>query len=239
MPSRTSYRDFPVLAVVSVSACWLQSHRMKLLLDFLPLILFFAVFKLAEGDGDAAARFATEHLGFAVQGGAVTSEQAPVLLATVVVVLATLLQIVLLKALRKPVDRMLWISAAIVTVLGAMTVWLNDPVFIQWKPTVLYWLMAAVLAGAKLGWGKNLVQAVVGKQVGLPAHFWSPLLWSWAAFFAVVGVLNIWVAYHYSTSTWATFKVFGITGLLLAFMVAQGVILAKHFQDVDAGDTQT
>lgn len=212
---------------------------MKLLLDFLPLILFFAVFKLAEGDADAAAAFATQHLGFAVQGGVVSAAQAPVLLGTIVVVLASLLQIVVLKVMRKPVDRMLWISAAIVTVLGAMTVWLNDPVFIQWKPTVLYWLMAAVLAGAKIGWNRNLVQAVVGKQVGLPAHFWSPLLWSWAGFFALVGVLNIWVAYHYSTSQWATFKVFGITGLLLAFMVAQGLVLARHFQDVEERDTQS
>ena len=206
---------------------------MKLLLDFLPLILFFAVFKYAEGHADAAAAFATEHLGFAVQGGTVNAEQAPVLLATLVVVLATLLQIVALKALRKPVDRMLWISAIVVTVLGAMTVWLNDPVFIQWKPTVLYWLMAGTLAGAKIGWNKNLVQSVVGKQVGLPAHFWSPLLWAWTAFFALIGVLNIWVAYHWSMSSWATFKVFGITGLLLAFMVVQGVVLAKHFQDVE------
>jgi intracellular septation protein len=206
---------------------------MKLLLDFLPLILFFAVFKYAESHGEAAARFATEHLGFAVHGGTVSAEQAPVLLATVVVVLATLLQIAVMKAMRKPVDKMLWISAAIVTVLGALTVWFNDPLFIQWKPSVLYWIMSAVLVGAKLGWNKNLVQAVVGKQVGLPAHFWTPLLWAWAGFFALVGVLNIWVAYHYSTSTWATFKVFGITGLLLAFMVVQGVVLSKHFQDVE------
>jgi intracellular septation protein len=212
---------------------------MKLLLDFLPLILFFAVFKYAEGHGDAAARFATEHLGFAVHGGTVNAEQAPVLLATVVVVLATVLQIVVLKILRKPVDRMLWISAVIVTVLGAMTVWFNNPLFIQWKPSVLYWIMAGVLAVAKLGWNKNLVQSVVGRQVGLPASFWSPLLWAWVGFFAFVGVLNIWVAYNFSTSSWATFKVFGITGLLLAFMVVQGVVLSKHFQDVEERDPTT
>ena len=211
---------------------------MKLLLDFLPLILFFAVFKYAESHGEAAAQFATQHLGFAVHGGMVSAEQAPVLLATVVVVLATLLQIAFMKIVRKPVDKMLWISAAIVTVLGALTVWFNDPLFIQWKPSVLYWIMSAVLVGAKLGWNKNLVQAVVGKQVGLPAHFWTPLLWAWAGFFAFVGVLNIWVAYHYSTSTWATFKVFGITGLLLAFMVVQGVVLSKHFQDVEEPESK-
>lgn len=206
---------------------------MKLFLDFLPLILFFATFKFAEGRADAASRFASEHLGFAVAGGTVGPNEAPVLLATVVVVFATLLQIVVLKALRKPVDKMLWITFGLVTVLGAATVWFNDPLFIMWKPSVLYWLMAAVLAGSQLFFGRNLIRAVVGKQVGLPEHFWAPLNWAWIAFFALVGFLNIWVAYAFSTSTWATFKVFGITGLLLAFMVAQGLLLSRHFRDVD------
>ena len=90
---------------------------MKLLLDFLPILLFFGAFKYAEGHKDWAAAFATEHLGFMVAGGVVGTGEAPVLLATVVVVVATLAQVVWLKARGKKVDMMLWISLALVTVL--------------------------------------------------------------------------------------------------------------------------
>lgn len=98
---------------------------MKLLLDFLPLILFFTVFKGAEGHADAAAAFATEHFGFLVQGGVVGAQEAPVLLATLVVMVATLAQAAILKLRGKKIDLMLWISLVLVVTLGAATVWLD------------------------------------------------------------------------------------------------------------------
>src|ERR1043165_9538943 len=114
---------------------------MKLLLDFLPLILFFIAFKGAEGNPDTAAAFATQHFGFLVQGGVVVPQEAPVLLATVVVMIATLAQAAILKARGKKIDLMLWISLALVIVLGGATIWFHNETFIKWKPTGLYWAM--------------------------------------------------------------------------------------------------
>ena len=203
---------------------------MKFLLDFLPIILFFATFKLADAHADAAARFATEHLGFAVSGGVVGPAEAPVLLATVVVIAATLLQITILLALRRKVDTMLWVTFLLVAVLGGATVWFHNPTFIKWKPSALYWAMALVFWASQTLFGKNLLQSLVGEQLVLPAPVWRRLNVAWVGFFALMGVANIYVAYTYSTSTWASFKVFGLTGLMLVFMIAQGFYIARFVE---------
>ena len=202
--------------------------RMKFLLDLLPLILFFVTFKVADSNADAAARFASEHFGFLVSGGMVGPNEAPVLLATMVVIVATLVQIVVLVAMRRKVDTMLWVTFALVAVLGGATVWFHDATFIKWKPSVLYWVMAVVFWAAPLFFGRNLLQSMLGAQVSLPPASWNRLNLAWAVFFALMGFVNLWVAYHYSTSTWASFKVFGLTGLMLVFLVAQGFWLSRQ-----------
>lgn len=204
---------------------------MKLLLDFLPLILFFGTFKYAEGQADAAADFATQHFGFLVSGGQVGPQEAPVLLATLVVMAATLLQALLLKLRGKKIDLMLWISLALVVLLGGATIWFHSETFIKWKPTGLYWAMALVFFASQSFFNKNLLQAMLGKDLQLPAPVWRRLNWAWVAFFAAMGVLNLYVAYHYSTSTWANFKVFGTTGLMLIFTLAQGLYMSKYLSD--------
>lgn len=204
---------------------------MKLLLDFLPLILFFGTFKYAEGQADAAAAFATQHFGFLVSGGQVGPQEAPVLLATLVVMAATLLQALLLKLRGKKIDLMLWISLALVVVLGGATIWFHSETFIKWKPTGLYWAMALVFFASQSFFNKNLLQAMLGKDLQLPAPVWRRLNWAWVAFFAAMGVLNLYVAYYYSTSTWANFKVFGTTGLMLIFTLAQGLYMSKYLSD--------
>lgn len=204
---------------------------MKLLLDFLPLILFFGTFKYAEGHAVAAAAFATQHFGFLVSGGQVGPQEAPVLLATVVVMVATLLQALLLKLRGQKIDLMLWISLALVVVLGGATIWFHSETFIKWKPTGLYWAMALVFFVSQRFFNKNLIQAMLGKELQLPAPVWRRLNWAWVGFFTVMGVLNLYVAYHFSTSTWANFKVFGTTGLMLIFTLIQGLYLSKHLGD--------
>ncbi len=201
---------------------------MKLLLDFLPLILFFIAFKGAEGNPDAAAAFATQHFGFLVQGGVVGPKEAPVLLATVVVMLATLAQAAILKIRGQKIDLMLWISLALVVVLGGATIWFHNETFIKWKPTGLYWAMALTLWISLAAFGKNLIQAMLGAQLKLPDAIWATLNRAWVLFFAAMGVVNLYVAYNFSTSAWANFKVFGVTGLILVFTVAQSVYLGKH-----------
>jgi intracellular septation protein len=204
---------------------------MKLLFDFLPIILFFGAFKYADNRKDWAAAFATEHLGFLVAGGVVGPQEAPVLLATVVVVAATLGQVGWLLLRGKKVDTMLWVSLALVVVLGGLTVWFHSETFIKWKPTMLYWVMAATFALAPLVFGKNLLRALMGEQLQVPDAVWARANWMWVGFFACMGALNLWVAYTFSTDTWVNFKLFGGIGLMLVFVVAQGIYLSRHVPD--------
>jgi intracellular septation protein len=206
---------------------------MKLFFDFLPIILFFAAFKVADLHAEAAARYATEHLGFVVSGGVVGVNEAPVLLATVVVMAATLVQIGVLLLMRRKVDTMLWVTFALITVLGGATIWFHNPTFIKWKPSALDWAMALALWLSQALFGKNLLQALIGEQIELPRPVWQRLNLAWIVFFALMGIANLYVAYHYSTSVWATFKVFGLTGLMLLFMVAQGFYISRYLKDDD------
>jgi intracellular septation protein len=204
---------------------------MKLLFDFLPIILFFVAFKVADNNKAAAAAFATSHFGFMVSGGIVGPEEAPVLLATVVVVIATLLQVAWLLARGKKIDMMLWVSLALVVVMGGLTIWLHSETFIKWKPTLLYWVMAGALLVAWLGWRKNLIRTLLGEQLTLPEPIWQRLNMAWASFFAAMGALNLWVAYSFATPTWVNFKLFGIMGLLLLFALGQGLYLSRYMRD--------
>lgn len=204
---------------------------MKFLLDFLPLLLFFGTFKFADANKEWAAAFASNHLGFLVSGGVVGPDEAPVLLATVVVILATIVQVAVLKLRGQKVHLMLWITLVLVVVLGGASVWFHNAEFIKWKPSIAYWAMAAALLGSQLGFNKNLLKEVIGAEVHLPAVVWQRLNLAWVSFFVVMGFINVYVLYNYSDSAWATFKAFGTTGLMLAFTIAQVVYLSRHLQD--------
>jgi len=211
---------------------------MKLLLDFLPLLLFFGTFKYAERHAESAAQFATEHFGFLVSGGVVGVNEGPVLLATLVVIVATIAQVTWMVATGRKVHVMLWVSLALVTVLGAATVWFHNETFIKWKPSALYWAMAAAFWISQAFFGKSLPQKLMGAEIDLPTQVWRRLGYAWIAFFVLMGVANIYVAYAFSLSTWASFKVFGLTAMLLVFALAQGIYLARHIKpDADEATT--
>ena len=203
---------------------------MKILFDFLPIALFFGMFKYAEGNKDWAAGVATDWLGFMVSGGVVGPTEAPVLLATVVVIAATLAQIVWLKARGKKIDTMLWVSLALVTLLGGATIYFHSENFIKWKPTVLYWVMGTALLVGQLVFNKNGIKSLMGAQMKLPDTVWRTVNFSWVGFFAVMGVVNLWVAFNFPTSTWVNFKLFGGLGLMLVFVLLQAVLLNKHIE---------
>ena len=175
---------------------------MKFLFDLFPVILFFIAFKAAD-----------------------------IYVATGVAIAATIAQIGWLKLRGKKVDAMLWVSFAIIVVFGGATLLLHDETFIKWKPTVLYWLFALALAGSPLLTGKNLIRSMMGAQMELPEPVWKKLNWAWAAFFAVMGCANVYIAFNYPTDTWVTFKMFGGMGLMLAFVVGQAVYLSRYIQD--------
>lgn len=213
---------------------------MKILFDLLPIILFFATFKWAEGHKELAAQWLTEHLGFAVSGGVVGMTEAPTLLATVVVVAATVLQILVLKALRKPVDKMLWAGLVIVVVLGGLTLWFHDERFIKWKPTLIYWLMAAGFLVTEILLKRKMLREMMGGQMDAPDAVWRKLGWAWVLFFAAMGVLNLYVAFNFPTDVWVNFKMWGSLGLTLGFTLAQGIYLSKHMDPApaEAGSTR-
>ena len=177
---------------------------MKLLIDFFPIILFFVAFK-AWG----------------------------IYVATGVAIVATFAQIGWLLARKRKIDKMLWISLAIIVVTGGRTLIFHDETFITWKPTVLYWAFAAGLTVSTLAFGKNLIRSLLGEQVSLPEPAWKMLNWSWVVFFLVMGVINLLVAFALglSTDAWVNFKMFGGIGLTLAFALGQGVYLTKHMQE--------
>jgi intracellular septation protein len=153
-----------------------------------------------------------------------------IFVATGVAIAATFVQVGWLAVRRKKIPPMLWASLAIIVVFGGLTLYLRDKTFILWKPTVLYWLFGAVLAGGAL-LGRNLLRALLSEQMSLPEPVWRRLNWSWVGFFAFMGLLNLYVAYNYSEKIWASFKLFGGMGLMLAFVIAQSAFLAKYVED--------
>jgi intracellular septation protein len=116
-------------------------------------------------------------------------------------------------------------------VFGGATLILHDETFIKWKPTILYWLFAVTLFASAQFFGKNLIRAMLDQQVELPDALWPRLNYAWIGFFAVMGVLNLWVAFNFSTDTWVSFKLFGGMGLMLVFIVLQGLVLAKYIPE--------
>lgn len=210
---------------------------MKLLFDFLPIVLFFGTFKYAEGHKDWAAALASESLGFMVAGGAVGPNEAPVLLATVVVILATLGQVGYLMAKRQKIDMMLWISLVLVVGLGGATIWFHSDTFIKWKPSVLYWAMGLGLMISAWVFNKNLLKRLLGEQLKLPEPIWGRLNAAWVVFFTGMGCLNLFVAYAYPTDIWVNFKLFGGMGLMLAFALVQGIYVSRHVIEDAAPET--
>lgn len=203
---------------------------MKLLLDFLPLILFFGTFQYADKHKEWAAAVATSAFGFMVSGGVVGPDEAPILLGTVVMSVVTLVQVVLLKLKGQKVHLMLWITFALVLTLGTATVYFHNPVIIKWKPSIAYWALGLSLWISRAVFGRNPLQEMMGAEFDLPAAVWQRLSFAWVAFMGCLGVVNLYVAYSFPTSTWATFKVFGVTGLILAFSVGQVLYLGKYLK---------
>jgi intracellular septation protein len=173
----------------------------KFLFDLFPVVLFFVAFKIAG-----------------------------IYIATAVAIAATFAQVAWLKLRKRKIEPMLWASLAIIVVFGGATLFLQDETFIKWKPTVLYWLFAAVLGGAAL-LRRNLIRAMLSQHMQLPDPVWSRLNLAWVGFFALMGVLNLYVAYNYSTDLWVNFKLFGGMGLMLVFVFAQALVIGKYAED--------
>ncbi len=171
---------------------------MKFLFDLFPVALFFVAIQIWD-----------------------------IFVATAVAIAASFAQVGWLALRKKRIEPMLWASLAIIVIFGGLTLYLRDKTFILWKPTVLYWLFGSVLAGSAF-LGRNLIRALLSEQMQLPDPIWRRLNWSWVGFFAFMGAANLYVAFNYSEKIWATFKLFGGMGLMLLFVVAQALVLARY-----------
>jgi len=200
---------------------------MKLLFDLFPVILFFVAFKYSEKSPETAASWVGSLLGSA----AVDIRQAPILLATMVVIVATIAQIIWVRVRHGKVDKMLWLSLVLVVVFGGMTLIFQDETFIKWKPTILYWAFAASMTFAAVVLKKNAIKGMLGEQLTLPEAVWSRVNYSWVAFFVLMGFLNLFIAFNFSTDTWVNFKLFGGMGLMLLFVLGQGMLLSKYVEE--------
>lgn len=204
---------------------------MKFLFDLFPVLLFFGIFKWAQSAPGTAQSLVSQYLSPFVGAGIDTGGHAPILLATAVAILASFMQIGYLIGRRRKVEPMLWVSLAIITVFGGATIYFSNETFIKWKPTVLYWLFGGVLSVSALLFRKNLIRALMSKQIELPDAAWSRLNWSWVGFFLFMGAINLYVAYTFSTDAWVNFKLFGGMGLMLVFVFAQALMLARYVED--------
>jgi intracellular septation protein len=204
---------------------------MKFFFDLLPVILFFAAFKTTEARPQVAADLVSPLLAALGLGAAVPLAQAPILLATMVVIVATAAQIAWVWFRHGKIGKMLWVSLVLVVFFGGLTIALRDETFIKWKPTVLYWIFAVVLVVSATFLKKNLIRDTLAEQMVLPDKVWGRLNLAWAVFFAALGVANLFVAWNYSTEVWVNFKLFGAMGLMVAFIVAQSVFLSKYAEE--------
>ncbi len=178
---------------------------MKLLFDFLPILLFFLAYKL-EG----------------------------IYVATTVAIVISCLQVAFCWFRFRRVERLHLITLVLIVVLGSATLFLHNDLFIKWKPTVINWLFALTFLISQFVCQKPMIQKMLDGNVKLPAFVWRRLNLSWSIFFFFMGVANLYVVYHYDNDTWVNFKLFGILGLTVLFVMLQAVYLAKHLEEKPA-----
>ena len=103
-----------------------------------------------------------------------------------------------------------------------ITLYLQNRLYIQWKPTILYWLFSAVAIGSEFFGDKPVIQRMMNHAIEMDTGSWRTLNRMWAAFFFVMGFVNLYVVYNYDENTWVNFKLFGFLGLTFLFALGQG-----------------
>lgn len=176
---------------------------MKILFDFLPILVFFLVYKLTNN----------------------------LILATAILIPASILQVAYNWLRHKTVEKMHIVSLVLVVVFGGATVLMGDGDFIKWKPTILNWLFALVFLGSQFIGQKNIIQRLMGSQLDLPFKVWRTLNLAWVGFFLLSGAVNLYVFYNFSEAVWVDFKLFGLLGMTIVFVIVQGIYLSSHLKN--------
>lgn len=176
---------------------------MKILLDFLPVIIFFIVYKSTND----------------------------IILATAILIPATLLQMLYTWIKTRKIEMIQLVTLGLVVVLGGATVIFQDKTFIQWKPTVVTWLFAVAFLGSQYIGDKTIIQRLMQSAIQLPQYAWRQLNYAWIIFYIILGALNLFVAFTMDEETWVNFKLFGMMGLTFVFILLQGVYISKHLEN--------
>lgn len=180
---------------------------MHAFLEYLPLVIFFVIYKFQD-----------------------------VYWATASLIITSALQILYFIAKKQPVPKRNWIFFILITVFGGLTIFLHDDAFLKWKVTIINGVFAVALLASEYIFKKNLLKQFLGEQLTLPEKTWSKLNFSWAMFFTTCALLNIYIAFNFPLDTWVNFKVFGLTGLTFVFALASMLSLYKHFPKEEAAD---
>ncbi len=176
---------------------------MKFLFDLFPILLFFIAYKVYD-----------------------------IYVATAVIIVASIIQVVWFWFKHHRIDKMHLITLALVVTLGGATLLLHDENFIKWKPTIVNWAFAIVFFGSHFIGKKTLLQRMLDSQIEVTKqHVWKVLNIAWVAFFVTMGIINLYVAFNFDTDTWVNFKLFGLMGLTLIFVIGQGIYLARYIKD--------
>ena len=191
---------------------------MKQFIDFIPLILFFIVYKLDPRNVELA--------GQAFELGGIFS-------ATAVLIISSILVYGTLFVVQRKLEKGQWLTLVACLVFGGMTLAFHSETFLKWKAPVVNWLFALGFAGSHFIGDKVLIQRVMGHAIQLPQAIWTRLNLAWIAFFVFSGCANLFVAFTFH-DIWVDFKVFGSLGMTVLFLVAQGVYLARHIHDDEA-----
>lgn len=176
---------------------------LSLLYDFIPVLLFFIAFKLYG-----------------------------IYVATVVGIVVTAFQVIVTGIVKRRIDKQQFITLIVFSVFGGMTLYFHNPIFVKWKPSIVFWIFGLVILASQFIGKKPLIQrmleAVLEEKGIIPPYIWKRLNCAWAIFFMLLGTLNIYIAYTYDTDTWVNFKFYGILGSLILFSFAQAAYLAKY-----------
>ena len=171
---------------------------MKFFLDLLPVIVFFSVYKYSD-----------------------------IFLATLSAIIISIFIAAVTFAIKKTIEKMVIVNTLLITFLGGLTILFQDNTFIMWKPTAIYWLIAFTLFGSQVFFRKNLMKKMMNKQFQLSEKSWNFLNTNVIIFMILIGILNLYVAFNFSENTWVNFKLFGITSLLVIFMVYLAIFVSR------------
>jgi intracellular septation protein len=174
---------------------------MKILADFLPILLFFVTYKLYD-----------------------------IYTATAVAIIAAAIQVGFSWFKYRRVETMNVVTLVLIAVLGGATLLFHNEWFIKWKPTAINWAFALTFLVSQFIGEKSITQRMLGNNITLPKPIWLRLNMSWVVFFILTGIANLYVAYHFDTDTWVNFKLFGLMGITLVFIIAQAIYMSQYLK---------